>query len=133
MFSVSEKISYSPILDQNNDEDIFWWEILLIVLGSLLLLVLIILFVSYYFNSTLNKVGDSVVVNQNREQKSFERINPAYHTLNTVRRTQNPIYYNGLNRRKSDSNYYSDIERPAFLMLFMNLYIHLQIHKNTYT
>lgn len=113
LFSMSERISYSPLLDQNHDE-VTWWIIFLIVLGSLILLCLIILFVWYYFYNTLNKVGDSVVVNENnRPNTSFERINPAYHTLNTVRRTQNPIYYNGLNRRKSDSNYYSEVDRPA--------------------
>lgn len=113
LFSTSEKISYSPILDQNHDE-VTWWIIFLIVLGSLILLCLIILFVWYYFDNTLNKVGDSVVVNEsNKPNTSFERINPVYHTLNTVRRTQNPIYYNGLNRRKSDSNYYSEVDRPA--------------------
>lgn len=113
IFSKSEKISYSPILDQNHDE-VSWWIIFLIVLGSLILLCLIILFVWYYFDNILNKVGDSVVVNEsNKPNTSFERINPAYHTLNTVRRTQNPIYYNGLNRRKSDSNYYSEVDRPA--------------------
>lgn len=113
LFSTSEKISYSPILDQNHDE-VTWWIIFLIVLSSLILLCLIILFVWYYFDNTLNKVGDSVVVNEsNKPNTSFERINPAYHTLNTVRKTQNPIYYNGLNRRKSDSNYYSEVDRPA--------------------
>ena len=65
----------------------------------------------HYNSLQLNKVGDYVVVN-NRPTSAFERINPAYRGLNPSRRTQNPIY-NGLNRRMSDTNYYSDLERPA--------------------
>ena len=104
LFSLSEKTSYTSSLEQNHDNEILWWVILLIVIGSLLLITFIMICVCHYNNNALNKVGDSVVVN-NRPTSAFERINPAY-------RGQNPIY-NGLNSRMSDTNYYSDLERPA--------------------
>ena len=111
LFSLSEKTSYISSLEQNHDNEISWWVILLIVIGTLLLITFIMICVCHYNNNALNKVGDSVVVN-NRPTSAFERTNPAYQGLNPIRRTQNPIY-NGLNRRRSDSNYYSEVERPA--------------------
>lgn len=109
LYAVSEKIGYSPSLSQDNGE-MSWWIILLIVIGCLLLIGFIFIFVSYNHNKHLNKVCDSVVLNEDKRNNSFERINPAYQGANLppVRHT-NPLYH----RSNSESHTYSEIERNA--------------------
>jgi hypothetical protein len=127
LFSVSENISYNPQLQREINNYLPWWTILIIVIACIILIILIMSFTSYCFNKNLNKVGDSVVVNNNRNRNNdVNRINPAYEPnidrlpelypynhlnipSNNVRTNLN---YNSL-RRRSDSNYYSEVERET--------------------
>lgn len=116
LYSESEKISYNPILE-NNNIILPWWIILIIVVSCLLLFSIGYACTSHLHKKHLNKVADSMVLNQNQgptRRMAFERINPAYEPgLPDIRRSPNALYGQTLNRRRSDSHFYSEIDRDA--------------------
>jgi len=109
-YSVSEKISYNPVLE--NNINIFpWWIILIIVISIILLFIIIILLSSCYQKKHLNKISDKIILNKNRNSQ-LGKINPVYEPrLPPIRSAQDTIYNKNLNRIKTDSNYDYETER----------------------